>query len=136
LSFWNATVTTPAAQFVLLHPVVAIVAGLSLALTALGLISNLLCWRRLKFVVAIASLFGWATVVLCLALGVEIMLITRIAATRPGLSREAMAGLRALATREFLTIASAGLLLGMPGVLVGIHLDRRHRVSAAPSNSI
>jgi hypothetical protein len=124
LSFTNATTMSQAVRFVCLHPLVWILALVSLTLTALTVTANRLSWPRWELIATLASLFGWATVVLCLVLGFEIMTITRIAATRPGTSREDMARLNSLATDGFLCVAGAGLL---PGALVGPFLTLRRR---------
>jgi hypothetical protein len=125
LSFTNATTMTQAVRFVYVHPWVGILALVALTLTALTVTANRLSWPRWELIATLASLFGWATVVLCFVLGFEIMTITRIAATRPDISREDVPRLNSLATNGFLWVAGAGVLLGMPGALVGPFLRRR-----------
>jgi len=124
LSLANATMIQ-AVRFVCLQPLLGILALVSLTLTALTVTANRLSWPRWELIARLASLFGWATVVLCLVLGFEIMTVTRIAATRPGNSREETARLNSLATDGFLGVAGAGLFLGVPGALVGPILRRR-----------
>ncbi|HET7545711.1 MAG TPA: hypothetical protein VFK05_37845 [Polyangiaceae bacterium] len=125
LSFTNATIMTQAVRFVCVHPLVGILALVSLTLTALTATAHRVSWPRWKLIATLASLSGWATIVLCLVLGFELMTITRIAATRPDTSREDVARLNSLATDEFLCVAGARLLLGVPGTLVGPFLRRR-----------
>jgi hypothetical protein len=116
---------TQAVRFVWLHPLVCILAAASLTLTVSTVTANRLSWPRWELIATLASLMGWATVLLCLVLGFEISTVTRIAATRPGTSREDSARLNSLATHEFISVAGAGLLLGLPGALIGAFLRRR-----------
>jgi hypothetical protein len=132
LSFTNATTMTQAVRFVCLHPLMWILAVVSLILTVFTVTANCLSWPRWEFIAKLASLAGSGTLLLSLVLGFEVMTITRIAATRPGTSREGTGRLNSLATDEFISVTAAGLLLGMPGVLVGPFLRRRRDVSNMP----
>jgi len=125
LSFTNATTVTPVVRFVWIHPFVCILAAASLTLTVFTVTANRLCWPRRELIAKVASLMGWATILLWLVLGFEITTITRIAATRPGTSQEEIAHLNSLATDEFISVVGAGLLLGLPGALIGAFLRRR-----------